>query len=169
MLVYNLKLLVLRDRVKSKKTSKIYDNTIITYFTYLGLIKDTKIINPIICHTLRAGFATLNSSTTTEFHKSFPTNPRITIAIKKDNKKARKSTYALRRSLESEAPANPSIAALHAELNPILYSITLFQTSVYGRIMYYSFSYTRLSLGLASRCSLINLIASAAAVSDFIC
>ena len=79
-----------------------------------------------MCHTERAGFTHVKSSTTTSFHKSFPTNPRIIIAMIKASKNDMKSTYALRRSLESDVPVNPSKAALHAFPNPILFRINLF-------------------------------------------
>ena len=85
-----------------------------------GLIKFTKRSNPIMCHTERAGFATDTSSTTTSFHNSFPTKPNINIASKKASKNATKSTYALRRSLESEEAVKPSTAALHTVAKPIL-------------------------------------------------
>ena len=79
-----------------------------------------------MCHTERAGFTHVKSSTTTSFHNSFPTNPRIIIAMIKASKNDIKSTYALRRSLESDEPANPSTAALHAFPNPILLMFNLF-------------------------------------------
>jgi hypothetical protein len=87
---------------------------------YLGAINDKNIINPIICHTERAGFANEKRSTTTSFHNNFPTNPKIIIAKKNASKYEIKSTYAARFSLDPELDVKPSIAALHADDKLIL-------------------------------------------------
>lgn len=92
---------------------------------YLGDISDKNIINPIICHTERAGFANENKSTTTSFHNILPINPKITIANKKATKNEIKLTYALRFSLESEEETKPSTAALTTVDKPI-YNVFLF-------------------------------------------
>ena len=55
-----------------------------------------KIMRPMICQKLFAGFATDTSSTTTEFQRSLPTKPRITNARRNAKRIERNSTYASR-------------------------------------------------------------------------
>ena len=78
-----------------------------------------KIINPIICQKLFAGFAILTRSTTTLFHKYLPIKPSITRASTKAITVERKSTYASRLLSEEGEPINPSnVAFVAAPITP---------------------------------------------------
>jgi hypothetical protein len=73
-----------------------------------------KIIKPIICQKLFAGFAILTRSTTTLFQRYLPRNPKRTKAIINATTVERKSIYASRLLSEDAEPTNPSKVALVA-------------------------------------------------------
>jgi len=73
-----------------------------------------KIIRPIICQKLLAGFAKEKRSTITLFHKSFPTKARITKERTKANNIDTEFAYTSRLAFGAVSE-NPSTAARQAD------------------------------------------------------